>query len=141
MSAGALVIKNAILALLVILIIHFAIKNMLFEKELDHLRVKEEMVNDSLVINSSITPPIASEVPAPVPMPANLAAVVSCEKKQESDLESLYKYVFSGTEGNSANQTATKTELTTKTTKAMECQAANGMFAAYDNKEPMFSAW
>ena len=133
MSAGALVIKNAILALLVILIVHFAIKNMLFEKELDHLRVKEEMVND-VIINPSIAPPMASEVPMPVPELSNTTPVVQCEKKQESDLESLYKYVFSGTNGNAA-----KTEITTKTTtKAME---GNGMFAAYDNKEPMFSAW
>jgi hypothetical protein len=142
MSAGALVIKNAILALLVILIIHFAIKNILFEKEII-CHVKEEMVDD-VVLNASIPPPIVGEVPRLVPLPANPAVKVQCEKK-ESDLESLYNYVFSGTEGNKANQTAAKTELSVKQSKDLECQAANaennGMFAAYDTREPMFSAW
>lgn len=145
MSAGALVIKNAILALLVILIIHFAIKNMLFEKQLDHLRVKEEMtLNDGIIIPSTISS-ITSKI---IPLPANPAPVVQCDEgkvKSESDLESLYKYVFAG---NTANEKATKTELSTKPSKAVECEAttsnttnSNSMFAAYDNKELVFSAW
>ncbi len=141
MSAGAIVIKNAILALLVILIIHFAIKNMLFEKQLDHLRVKEEMTMEERNIIIPTTLPTMK----PIPIPANPVPVVQCEEKGkgESDLESLYKYVFAG---NTANENATKTEVTVKPSKAAECAAANSpdantMLAAYDNKEIVFSAW
>ena len=144
MSAGALVIKNAILALLVILIIHFAIKNMLFEKQLDNLRVKEEMTMDE----TNIVIPSTLPYTKPIATPANPNPVVKCEEgngtvKPESDLESLYKYVFAG---NTANEKATKTELTVKPSKEAECTAANSsnsnsMFAAYDNKELVFSAW